>query len=213
MFPMRETTSFRSYWPVKSISTAAPQSDRRNRSAYSVAYAALGQRSRLEGMCVRDLTHMSASACESVLAESLTRMGLVESGAVARGDLPQGPAPRTLADAVTLARTLGHPVAGPSWPVVTNREPSSGDMFAVALHHDGTQPWAVGFRPSPSSSDRRATEWRLTEFLVQQVEMAAQLGMTGETIRSLPIGELLATARQAASARSREEKDGSSASG
>lgn len=70
------------------------------------------------------------------------------------------------------------------------------DAFVVLRHEEGEEAWRVGFRLTRSGPG--AGEWRAAEFTVQQLDEPAS-GLTGKTIRSLPIGELLATARRAAS--------------
>jgi hypothetical protein len=107
-------------------------------------------------------------------------------------------APTTLEQAVALAHSQRRPVQGPPWPVVTDKSPDHGDVFAVVVHDDGARRWAVGFNLSPVSASR-LSEWRSTAFLLREIDTVQPLGMTGETIRSLPLGEMLAAARRAAS--------------
>ncbi|MEV4483642.1 hypothetical protein [Micromonospora coxensis] len=70
------------------------------------------------------------------------------------------------------------------------------DGFVVLRHEEGGEAWAVGFRLTRVGPT--AGEWQAAEFAVHQLGEPAS-GLTGKSIRSLPIGELLATARRAAS--------------
>lgn len=68
--------------------------------------------------------------------------------------------------------------------------------YVVLRHQDGDHTWRVGFRLV--SATTHTGEWHAVEFAVQQAQTTASSALTGRTIRSLPIGELLSAARQAA---------------
>ncbi|MFI5496937.1 hypothetical protein [Actinoplanes sp. NPDC051859] len=72
------------------------------------------------------------------------------------------------------------------------------EAFAVHRHDDGDQEWLVAFRLAAAGD--ALGEWRPVEFAVRQAVESGTLGMTSKTIRSLPIGELLAASRKALSA-------------
>ena len=55
----------------------------------------------------------------------------------------------------------------------------------------------AGFRLVSTSA--HAGEWRVTDFALHQIQAPGAFGVTGKTIRSLPIGDLLNAARKAIS--------------
>ena len=77
-------------------------------------------------------------------------------------------------------------------------EGDTGAAFVVLRHRDGDEEWLAGFRLVSTSA--HAGEWRATDFALHQVQTPGAFGVTGKTIRSLPIGDLLSIARKAISA-------------
>src|SRR5690349_20260739 len=73
----------------------------------------------------------------------------------------------------------------------------TGAAFVVLRHRDGEEEWMAGFRLVSTSA--HAGEWRATDFALHQVQTPGAFGVTGKTIRSLPIGDLLTIARKAIS--------------
>lgn len=96
--------------------------------------------------------------------------------------------PTTLSDALAVASE------SPKDEVVTW---TAGDeILTVVPHRERTQHWLVGFRLSRTSD--HGGELRLVEFAVRPAGDHTE-ALTSKTIRTLPIGELLVAARQAAS--------------
>lgn len=73
------------------------------------------------------------------------------------------------------------------------------DVAYVVLFHteDGVES-AIGFTLAPTTSSHTG-EWRAVEFNVRLLNDSTTFGMTGKKIRSLPIGDLLVSARRALS--------------
>ncbi|GAA0530792.1 hypothetical protein GCM10010172_09360 [Paractinoplanes ferrugineus] len=98
--------------------------------------------------------------------------------------------PSSLSQALATAAGLNLPVV---WVGETQQE-----ALAVHGHDDGEQVWLVAFRLTASGD--ALGEWRLVEFAVRQAVESGTPAMSSKTIRSLPIGELLAASRKALSA-------------
>jgi hypothetical protein len=107
------------------------------------------------------------------------------------GLLMPSPTPSNLSQAIEVA--LAHGEAAP----VVSWDGDTGAAFVVLRHRDGEEEWMAGFRLVSTSA--HAGEWRATDFALHQVQPSGAFGVTGKTIRSLPIGDLLTSARKAIS--------------
>lgn len=99
--------------------------------------------------------------------------------------------PHNLSQAIEVALTHGETTPAVSW------DGDTGAAFVVLHHRDGEDEWLAGFRLVSTSA--HGGEWRATDFALHQVQTPGAFGVTGKTIRSLPIGDLLTTARKAIS--------------
>ncbi|MGY0234970.1 hypothetical protein [Longispora urticae] len=68
-------------------------------------------------------------------------------------------------------------------------------LIAIRHEQDG-QVYVVGFRLVPAGE--HAGEWHMAEFATRTVDDQPARGMTGKTVRELPIGQLLTQARNLA---------------
>ncbi len=107
------------------------------------------------------------------------------------GSLMPSSTPNNLSQTIEVA--LAH---GETAPVVF-WDGDTGAAFVVLRHRDGEEEWMAGFRLVSTSA--HGGEWRATDFALHQVQAPGAFGVTGKTIRSLPIGDLLNTARKAIS--------------
>jgi hypothetical protein len=79
-------------------------------------------------------------------------------------------------------------------------EDGRGLAYVVLFHAEEAFRSAIGFALAPVTSSHTG-EWRATEFNVRLLSDPTSFGMTGKKIRSLPIGDLLTSARRALSER------------